>query len=84
MTLHFHQPYPGGRMILRCGAVDVDAVFPPVGADPGRNPWVWRLWVGMTPTATKDGRTATEQAAKNAALASFRDWLAAADLKVME
>ena len=44
-------------------------------------PWVWRLFVHGK-IATPEGRAKTEQAAKNAALAAFRDFLRAAGLEV--
>jgi hypothetical protein len=55
--------YPGGRILLRSGAVDVGAVFPPSGKGQHRNPWVWRFW-GWPGTTTRDGSAKTELAAK--------------------
>lgn len=75
----FPSAYPGGRILLRSGAVDVGAVFPPAGTPPDRLPWVWRLWVNGK-TFTTDGRAKTEQAAKNALLAAWRDFTARAGL----
>jgi hypothetical protein len=68
-------------MLLRCGTVDVGAVFPPVGDPPGQ--WAWRLWVTRD-TFARDGQARTEQAAKNACLAGFRGFLTAAGLGVTD
>lgn len=81
MTLRFAAPaYPGGRHCLMCGSVTVGAVFPPAvkGDD-----WVWRLWVSGE-TSAPHGRAKSEQAAKNAFLARFRDFLRAAELQEMK
>lgn len=78
MTLRFAPPaYPGGRHCLLCGKVAVGAAFPPAvkGDD-----WVWRLWVSGE-TSAPNGRAKSEQAAKNAALARFRDFLRAVELE---
>lgn len=76
MTARFTQPHPPqGRILLMSGAVAVGAVFPPVGQPRDRLPWVWRLWVNGKTCAT-DGRAKTEQAAKNALLAAWRDFIA--------
>lgn len=76
MTARFTQPHPPqGRILLMSGAVAVGAVFPPVGQPRDRLPWVWRLWVNGKTGAT-DGRAETEQAAKNALLAAWRDFIA--------
>lgn len=77
MTLRFAPPlYPGGRQCLVCGRVLVGAVFPPAvkGDD-----WRWQLWI-RSEMAGGHGRAKSEQAAKNALLARFRDFLRAADL----
>ena len=70
--------YDGGRIVLMSGRIDVGAVFPPVGNNPGRYPWSWRMWIRFP--HSKEGRAATEQAAKNALIAAWRDLLTAADL----
>lgn len=76
MTARFiPSDYPGGRILLRSGTVDVGAVFPPIGQPRDRLPWVWRLWLNGSTVAT-DGRAKTEQAAKNALLAAWRDFIA--------
>ncbi len=76
MTARFTQQHPPqGRILLMSGAVAVGAVFPPVGQPRDRLPWVWRLWVNGKTCAT-DGRAKTEQAAKNALLAAWRDFIA--------
>jgi hypothetical protein len=76
MTARFiASDYPGGRILLRSGTVDVGAVFPPAGQPRDRLPWVWRLWLNGSTGAT-DGRAKTEQAAKNALLAAWRDFIA--------
>ncbi len=76
MTARFTQPHPPqGRILLMSGAVAVGAVFPPVGQPRDRLPWVWRLWVNGKTCAT-DGRAKTEQAAKNALLAAWLDFIA--------
>lgn len=70
--LTFHQPYPGGRILLMLGQHRVGAVFPPGGVhDPGLI-WQWRFWLT---THAKEGRAKGEQAAKNALLAEAKDWL---------
>jgi len=73
MTARFiPSQYPGGRILLRSGQVDVGAIFPPAGNNPGRNPWVWRLWI-WPQAMSKDGRAASELAAKNAMLRAWAD-----------
>lgn len=77
MTIRFVKPrYPGDRHRLRCGNIIVGAVFPPVvtGDD-----WIWRLWASGGPVAP-NGRAKTEQAAKDALLARFRDFLRTVEL----
>lgn len=77
MTVRFAAPlYPGGRHCLLCGTVTVGAVFPPAvrGDD-----WTWRQWISGG-AYTPEGRAKSEQAAKNALLARFRDFLRAAEL----
>ena len=71
--------YPGGRILLRCGGVDVGAVFPPCGDHP--NAWAWRVWATRDGFA-RGGRTKWEMSAKHAALEEFREFLAAAGLEV--
>ena len=71
--------YPGGRILLRCGGVDVGAVFPPAGDPP--NDWPWWVWVTRDGFA-HDGRAKSELAAKNEVLAVFREFLTAAGLEV--
>lgn len=66
-------------MLARSGRADVGAVFPPVGEDQHRLPWVWRLWLNGATVAT-DGRAKTEVAAKSALLSAWRDFLDSADL----
>jgi hypothetical protein len=69
--------YPGGRILLRSGSVDVGAVFPPLG-DPGTArqnfAWVWRLWRAHT-TGAIEGRAKTELAARSALLSAWRETL---------
>lgn len=79
--IRWHQQYPGGRMVIMLGQVEVGAVFPPVGHPQDRNPWAWRLWIGghLSPP---NGRAKTEQAAKNALTAALLDWLRAAGLQM--
>lgn len=72
--------YPGGRILLMCGQVQAGAVFPPVGDPPGKQPWVWRFWLGGQPT--KEGRASSERAAKNALVGTLHDWIRLASLKV--
>lgn len=80
MTVRFLPPvYEGGRHLLRCGNVDVGAVFPAKGGAPGK--WAWRVWVTATGFAA-DGQSKSELAAKNAALAVFNEFLTAAELQV--
>lgn len=80
MTARFiPSDYPGGRILLRSGTMDVGAVFPPAGVAQHHVPWVWRLWINGT-TVSSYGGAKTEQAAKNALLAEWRDFLTRAGL----
>lgn len=72
--------YPGGRILLMCGRLQAGAVFPPVGNNPGKHPWVWRFWIGGPPT--REGRASTEFAAKNAILSALADFIHSAGLEV--
>lgn len=77
MTLYFQAPaYRGGRHLLKSGRVNVGAVFPP-GSSLGQ--WEWRLFLTEL-GASEHGAAKSEQAAKNALLARFRDFLRAAEL----
>lgn len=78
--LTFHQPYPGGRILLMLGQHQVGAVFPPAHL-PSPALWVWRFWLGSHGTVCPEGRASTEQAAKNAILAEAKDWLRKAGLE---
>jgi len=82
-TIRFAAPvYPGGRHCLLCGSVTMGAVFPPVGNDPGRNPWVWRLFsFGANPA--RDGRAKDETTAKGHLMAALALTLAEAALLPM-
>lgn len=71
----FAQVYPGDRILLMLGQHKAGAVFPPVGAPPGRLPWVWRFWLATPGAACPEGRAKTEQAARNALLAQGAEWL---------
>lgn len=77
--------YPGGRILLRCGMVDVGAVFPPSGlalADsPKRQPWRWIFWLRGS-TAILEGKCSNEQDAKGGLLRAFRRFLTEASLEV--
>lgn len=73
--LTFHQPHPGGRILLMLGEHQIGAVFPPCGEGQHRHPWAWRFWLGSMGTTAREGGAKTEQAAKNAILAEARDWL---------
>ena len=76
MTARFiPSAYPGGRILLRSGQVDVGAIFPP---RQGKGRWPWRLWV--TANAASEGEARTEDAARAALLARWREFLADADL----
>lgn len=78
MTARFAAPlWPGGRSCLMSGSFTVGAVFPPPA--PG-GVWRWRLFGVWHPGPTH-GTANTEQAAKNALLARWRDFLRAAELK---
>jgi hypothetical protein len=73
--LTFHQPFPGGRILLMMGQHQVGAVFPPPQVTTLTRPdWLWLFWLG-TIASGKEGRAKTELAAKNALLAHARDWL---------
>lgn len=66
-----------------CGQVRAGAIFPPVGNDPGKNPWAWRFWLaGTDAQSARDGRAASELAAKNRLMAELQDWLRRAGLEV--
>lgn len=69
--------YPGGRMCLLAGNVTVGAVFPPAHSKDA--PWSWRVWITADGHA-RDGQAKSETAAKNAALAVWRDFTRAAGL----
>lgn len=83
-TIHFIPPqYEGGRILLMCGQIEAGAVFPPVGSNPSRHPWVWRFWLGgIDARNDRHGRAATEEAAKAALVEALNDWLAKAGLGV--
>ena len=71
--------YEGGRHCLLCGSVTMGAVFPPVGNNPVRNPWAWRLFsFGANPA--RDGHAKDEQTAKGQLLAALAITLAEAGL----
>jgi len=70
--LIFHQPHPGGRILLMLGQHQIGAVFPPCG----ETYWRWHFWLSSRAASTiREGRAKTEQAAKNAILAEAKDWL---------
>lgn len=71
LPLTFHQPHPGGRILLMLGEHHIGAVLPP-WAD--GSPWTWRFWLNAHLTAS-DGEAKNEQAAKDALLVEARDWL---------
>ncbi len=77
--LTFTPTYPGGRILLTLGQHQVGAVFPPCSTERHGQPWLWRWWLGG-PTATREGRAKTEEAAKTAILGVARDWLRKAGL----
>ncbi|WWT39629.1 hypothetical protein [Microcystis phage Mel-JY03] len=83
MTIRFLPPsYNGGRHLLMCGEIEAGAVFPPVGSDPGRNPWVWRFWLGgIDARNDRHGRASSEEKAKAALMAALADWLEKAGLE---
>lgn len=72
--LTFHQPHPGGRILLMLGEHQIGAVFPPPNITTLHRPvWVWRFWLAYG--ACPEGKAKTEQAAKDALLAEAQDWL---------
>lgn len=75
--LTFHQPHPGGRILLMLGEHQIGAVFPPDG-----EPGVWRslFWLN-SPFTAREKHNKTEMAAKNAILAVALDWLRRAGLE---
>ncbi len=78
-VLRFAAPvYPGGRHCLLCGTITIGAVFPPAVTG---GYWTWRQWVNAG-LATPEGRARSEQAAKAAMLARFREFLREAGLEV--
>ncbi len=73
--LTFHQPHPGGRILLMLGQHQIGAVFPP-SSDPAYGGiWNHGFWLGKNGSEWSGGHAKTEQAAKNALLAKARDWL---------
>lgn len=86
MTLQSHPPkHQGARILLTCGEIEAGAVFPPVGSNPGRHPWCWRFWLGgIDARNDREGRAATEEAAKAALMAATNEWLRKAGLRVAE
>lgn len=68
--------YPRGRILLRCGTVDVGAIFPGTR----QSCWRWRVWVTSSGGA-REGISKSEHAAKNDAMTVFLRFLEAADLK---
>lgn len=77
MTARFiPSPYPGGRILLRAGDLDVGAIFPPIVAE---EPWRWRLWQ-LQAWGDGIGIAKTELAAKNAMRAAWLDALRRAGL----
>lgn len=83
-TLRFLPPaYESGRRLLMCGELEAGAVFPPVGTNPGKHPWVWRFWLGgIDARHDKHGRAASEDAAKAALIKATNEWLRKAGLEV--
>lgn len=75
MTVHWHQEYDGGRIVVRLGSVDVGAVFPGFPGTSVR----WRFW-GRGGAHAPEGRARSELAAKNALIGEIRAWLQAAGL----
>lgn len=59
------------------------AVFPPAGNNPGKNPWVWRLF-SFGANMARDGRAKDEQTAKSHLLAALALTLAEAGLVPIE
>lgn len=83
-TIRFAAPvYPNGRHCLLCGSVTVGAVFPPMGNNPGKAPWVWRLFsFGANPA--REGRAKDETTAKGHLVAAFTLTLFEAGLQPIE
>lgn len=78
MTARFAAPlWPRGRSCLLAGSFTVGAVFPPP-KDGGV--WHWRMFGVHDTGAPNHGAANTEQAAKNALLCRWRDFLRAAGL----
>lgn len=82
-TIRFMNPSRDGeRRLLMCGQIEAGAVFPPVGSNPGRHPWVWRFWLGgIDARNDRHGRASTEEKARAALVEALRDWLAKAGLE---
>jgi hypothetical protein len=71
--------YLGGRICLLSGSVTMGAVFPPVGSNPGRNPWEWMLFqFGANPV--RKGHAPDEATAKGHLLSALALTLAEAGL----
>lgn len=81
-SLRFIPPaYDSDRRLLRCGTIDVGAVFPPIGTPRDSLPWVWQLWLSGRSWAL-EGRAKSELAAKNKLMAEFEEFLRNAGLQV--
>ncbi len=75
-ALTFHQPHPGGRILLMLGQHQIGAVFPPPKVTTLQRPmWEWIFWLSSASACSPNGKAKTEQAAKNALRAEARDWL---------
>lgn len=75
------QAYPGDRIVLACGRVQVGAVFP--AAEGGQGEARWIFWLDASaPTHIQTARNT--QAAQNALLAQFRSFLDAAGLTLRD
>jgi hypothetical protein len=62
------------RRVAVSGALEIGAVFPPIGA----SRWRWRFFLGSV--AGPEGEARTELAARNALLTVWATWLARAEL----
>lgn len=85
MTARFiPSQYPGGRILLRSGHIDVGAVCPPAGDGTDSRPWSWQLWVTDRLWAGQIGRAKTELVARSELLAAWRTSLAAMGLREID
>ena len=82
-TIRFAPPVnASARRLLMCGQIEAGAVFPPVGSNPGKNPWHWRFWMGgIDARNDRYGYAGTEEKAQAALMRELEAWLEKAGLR---